>query len=212
MTVDIHMQNLITAPDTEKIETLKHVLNSPEYKTSDLTFLNLLIESLYNLAKFTNQVNYINILLQKLTQNEQDQIFKIVTEEWWDKIENNRKDKFFYLIEKINKTPLMDLLHSNLNDELKIFFIRKLLDTEISKDTTSNYINNILDYFIMCKKVGVCRVIATYLYKYSNKLIENKKIIMKEYKKKSISAQKREMFIKMLISIKENAVIKHEEL
>ncbi|KAM0673185.1 hypothetical protein GVAV_003349 [Gurleya vavrai] len=197
MLQDEFLQKMIVSTDLEKIELLKNF----NFTVINTQTIENLIYALYNLSKFSNQILFVDLLLQK-AENKKKEILEYVICQW-NNFESNRKDKFYYLIEKFNVYSLTEILKLNCHSEIKIFLIKKIYSGDL------NEAEIIVEYLINEYNLGIVMKVFE-LLKSKNIEIDSetiKKNVKHEAKKKEITKERRKLFsdfYKSLILVKNN--------
>ncbi|EOB14019.1 hypothetical protein NBO_42g0009 [Nosema bombycis CQ1] len=153
------------------------------------TQLDDLLYDIYILPKWKNQVDFINKIVEDIKDPE-DLLIKIKSK--WDSIQSDRKDKFYYLIEKllnkieINKENLKRILSYSNESTLSYFW--KIIIKKIS-------INNMIDINFLIDYLAYC---PNHLLKNFEEMKFKPEIIKEILKREDIPNKNREFLSKMI--------------
>lgn len=82
-----------------------------------------ILYALYNLPKWNNNVKFIDMLVLKMSDELKD-LYLIEVYKMWNSIDVNFKDKFLYLLSKLERRSIVEIVNSNIPLEVKCYFLR----------------------------------------------------------------------------------------
>ncbi|KAM0677521.1 hypothetical protein BDAP_001847 [Binucleata daphniae] len=192
---------LKTTDDKSKIEIIKNI---GIYELTD-ALLEAVLFSLYNLSKFSNQVIFIDNLYNNIiesknnTQNVEKLIKHVI--KIWPEIETNRKDKFYYFLEKFcSNLDISQILEMDCHYEIENFLLKR-------KETlNTKEIDEIVAHILIEKNLGFVAHCLELIVLHKENVSKNAtKLIKLEAYKKEISDEKRRVFYNIYKKIKNEA-------
>lgn len=108
-----------------------HTSSDPQSLSLSLTvpltppYICPILSCLFNLSKYSNQTLFIDNLINRMNHDLHPHFLTEINK-MWPSIPYNRKDKFYYFIQKLY-TDKLKVLDTDLNSEIKQFIVKKSL-------------------------------------------------------------------------------------